>query len=261
MMLTIKELVSQAKTKNFKLFTDSNVLQNLTLPHILENGGVEITYPVWMTAISSITHPEEILNRRYGGLVCVYDDLDVNEYRTAYESFLEYVNESMYRYYDLFLEKIRPYDNVFEHNVEKTEYAEHVTDSKFGETNETTTLDERVNETDYGGDTVTSTDKRIGQDSTRTKDSAINETKNLGKKDTTTLNKGTVEDKVKVDEHTDTVTDYAHDVTVTRDRNGNVGTVSSATMANEFMDLSDKMKFIQLFLDQWIDYFTVGVWK
>ncbi len=261
MLMTFREFTTQAKAKNFNLFTDSNVLQNLTLPHILENGGVEITFPVWMTAITSITHPEEILNKRYGGLICVYDDLDINEYRTAYVAFLEYVNESMYRYYDLFTQKNNPYHNVDENTLVTDTFGKVVTTHDFEAQKTKTTLDERVNEMQFDQDTVTTDDGVYGQNADVLKATNHSNVMTSEKTDTTTTNKGGSVDFVESDpyKNTDTVEEYVNTHKV--ERGGNIGVTTNKTLAFEQMEYASAMKLYDMFLKEYMKFFSIGVWS
>lgn len=241
--------------------------ETFKMKHILPDGTIEDVHPVWYGYLFNSTDHNIVLNiayKKYGHLLI--DESDYYEMPSLYDDdyfygFLPSINETMYRLWDLFTEHINPYHNVDEHIVITNNYGEHVTETEHGEQNQTTTIGERVNETTYEGDTVTSTDKRVGQDAHTLKDAGQNVTTNEGKTDTTTLNKDGSTDTVKNDEFTDRMTSMNHEDTFTTERGGNIGVATNATLAAEHITYADTMKLYDMFLDQYVKYFSAGVWK
>lgn len=233
----------------------------LLLRHIAENGDIVADVPEWYRFIFKDANDntcENILMRKYGRML-IDEDLLIG-YDSQYRAFLQYINESMLRYYDLFTTHINPYHNVDEHKEIRNEYGEHVTKNKYGQHETDVELAERVSTNEIGNDTITETIKRTGQNPAEFKNAQQTTNSNVGRIDTTTQNVGGIKDTTTSKEHDDTTTSQLHVDTITEDRGGNIGVTSNKTLAFEHIDYASMMKLYDFFIGEWLNYFALGVW-
>lgn len=216
----------------------------LKLPHITENG-VLIDRPQWYHMLFNDNNVNNIISyayKKYKSLLVDstdYEDLP-QSYVNDWYAFINGVNETMLRYWDLFTQKNNPYHNVDEDSTVTTTYGETIT---------TNNIDERKTTQDY--DDTKSTEKigKYGQDSNTLKNTDNSEITTDGRQDVTTTD--SAEDKITIAEHTDSV----HTV-----RGGNIGVTTNKTLAFEHLEYSNMMKLYDMFLKEYFEFFGVGVW-
>lgn len=221
--------------------------ESLQLQHITGNG-VVLEKPVWY---DYLLKPNE---SGYNALVgygvkkfksMLIDSSDYEQipslvYVADFQDFIYGINETMYRYWDLFTQKNNPYHNVDEDTTVTTTYGETIT---------TNNIDERKTTQDF--DDTKSTEKvgKYGQDSNTLKNTDNSEITTDGRQDVTTTD--SAEDKITIAEHTDSV----HTV-----RGGNIGVTTNKTLAFEHLEYASMMKLYEMFWKEYLEYFGCSVW-
>lgn len=233
----------------------------LLLRHIDEDGEIVANVPEWYRFIFKDAYDntcENILIRKYGSMLI--DEYNLLDYDTQYKSFLQYINESMLRYWDLFTQKNNPYHNVDENTLVTDTFGKIVTTHDFEAQKTKTSLAERVNEMQIAQGTVTTDDGVYPQNASVLKPTNRSNVTTNAKTDTTTTNKGGSVDTVESDpfKNTDTVEQYVNTHKV--ERGGNIGTTTNKTLAFEQMEYASAMKLYDMFLKEYIKFFSIGVW-
>ena len=229
---------------------------NLQLKHIV-NDTVVLEVPKWYTYLFNENNCTIIAVKKYGDLVV---NIDIDNYNTDYQTFLQYVNETMYRYYDLFKPKLNPYDNVTENTTTINQYGEKVIDYDKSNRSSKTIYGEKSNENNYGTTTQTDTSSTVPNNSTDFKDREKVISNTNSHVDIFTINKGGSVDNTETTAYKDTDTHKQYTDTITVNRNGNIGTTTNATLGKEHIDFSKKLKLYDLFLNEWLDFFGCGYW-
>ena len=221
----------------------------MVLPHIKTDGTIEYVTPVWYDYILSGYGVSNFINniasKKYGSLLIDSENYETTPGRAIYNSdylygFLPSINETMYRLYDLFTEKINPYHNVDEDTTITNVY---------GQTKQTTDIGERVTKNDIDDTKTTSKDGKYGNDSSTLKNTDQSELTTDARLDTYTTED--TQDVVTNDTHTDTL----HTI-----RGGNIGVTTNKTLAFEHLEYANMMKLFDMFLNQYFKYFGVGMW-
>ena len=229
---------------------------NLQLKHIV-NDTVVLEVPKWYTYLFNENNCTTIALKKYGNLTV---NIDIDNYNTDYQTFLQYVNETMYRYYDLFKPELNPYDNVTEKITTCNQYGEKVIDYDKSKRSSKTVYGEKSNENNYGTTTQTDTSSTVPNNTTDFKDREKVISNTNSHIDTFITNKGNSEDSTETLAYKDTDTHKQYTDTITVDRNGNIGTTTNATLGKEHIDFSKKLKLYDLFLNEWLDFFGCGYW-
>ena len=229
---------------------------NLQLKHIV-NDTVVVEVPKWYTYLFNENNCTIIALKKYSDMVL---NIDVDNYNTDYQTFLQYVNETMYKYYDLFKPELNPYDNVTENTTTTNQYGEKVIDYDKSKRSSKTVYGEKSNENNYGTTTQTDTSSTVPNNTTDFKDREKVISNTNSHVDTFTTNKGGSEDNTETAAYKDTDIHKQYTDTITVDRNGNIGTTTNATLGKEHIDFSKKLKLYDLFLNEWLDFFGCGYW-
>ena len=229
---------------------------NLHLKHIV-NDTVVLEVPKWYTYLFNENNCTIIALKKYGDLVV---NIDIDNYITDYKTFLQYVNETMYKYYDLFTPELNPYDNVMEKTTTTNQYGEKVIDYNKSKRSSKTLYGEKSNENNYGLTTQTDTSSTVPNNATDFKDREKVISNTNSHIDTFTTNKGGSQDNTETSPYIDTDTHKQYTDTITVNRNGNIGTTTNATLGKEHIDFSKKLKLYDLFLNEWLDFFGCGYW-
>ena len=229
---------------------------NLQLKHIV-NDTVVLEAPKWYTYLFNENNCTLIALKKYGDLVV---NIDIDNYNTDYQTFLQYVNETMYRYYDLFKPELNPYDNVTENTTTTNQYGEKVIDYNKSKRSSKTSYGEKSNENNYGTTTQTDTSSTVPNNTTDFKDREKVISNTTSHVDIFTTNKGGSTDNTETSAYIDTDTHKKYTDTITINRNGNIGTTTNATLGKEHIDFSKKLKLYDLFLNEWLDFFGCGYW-
>ena len=77
--------------------------------------------------------------------------------------------------------------------------------------------------------------------------------------DTETLGGGT--DTTTVNAKTDTKTNNAYTDKNTVERHGNIGTTMTQEMGEREITYASKLKLVDFFLHEWLNFFSIGVWS
>ena len=229
---------------------------NLQLKHIV-NDTVVVEVPKWYTYLFNENNCTIIAVKKYGDIVV---NVDIDNYNTDYQTFLQYVNETMYRYYDLFKPKLNPYDNVTENTTTTNQYGEKVIDYNNSKRSSKTIYGEKSNENNYGTTTQTDTSSTVPNNNTDFKDREKVISNTNSHVDIFTTNKGGSVDNTETSAYIDTDIHKKYTDTITVNRNGNIGTTTNATLGKEHIDFSKKLKLYDLFLNEWLDFFGCGYW-
>ena len=229
---------------------------NLQLKHIV-NDTIVVEVPKWYTYLFNENNCTLIAVKKYGDLVV---NIDIDNYNTDYQIFLQYVNETMYRYYDLFKPELNPYDNVTEKTTTTNQYGEKVIDYDKSKRSSKTVYGEKSNENNYGTTTQTDTSSTVPNNTTDFKDREKVISNTNSHVDIFTSNKGGSEDNTETAAYKDTDTYKQYTDIITVDRNGNIGTTTNATLGTEHIEFSKKLKLYDLFLNEWLDFFGSGYW-
>lgn len=229
---------------------------NLQLKHIV-NDTVVVEVPKWYSYLFNENNCAIVAVKKYGDLVV---NIDIDNYNTDYQTFLQYVNETMYRYYDLFKPELNPYDNVTENTTTTNNYGEKVIDYDKSKRSSKTLYGEKSNENNYGTTTQTDTSSTVPNNNTDFKDREKVISNTNSHVDTFTTNKGGSTDTTETLPYKDTDTHKQYTDTITVNRNGNIGTTTNATLGKEHIDFSKKLKLYDLFLNEWLDFFGCGYW-
>ena len=229
---------------------------NLQLKHIV-NDTVVLEVPKWYTYLFNENNCTLIALKKYGNLVV---NIDIDNYNTDYQTFLQYVNETMYRYYDLFKPELNPYDNVTENTTTTNQYGEKVIDYDKSKRSSKTIYGEKSNENNYGTTTQTDTSSTVPNNTTDFKDREKVISNTTSHVDIFTTNKGGSTDNTETSAYKDTDIHKQYTDTITVNRNGNIGTTTNATLGKEHIDFSKKLKLYDLFLNEWLDFFGCGYW-
>jgi len=211
----------------------------------------------WYTRIfksSTDTDCETICNLQFGDLHSRFEDVD-SVYNMNYIAFLNGLDDVMYYYMRLCEDKFNPYANVHEETTETT-------DNPY--TKQIVTNGERVDESDPVTDTNTSgqgkstnkayavanntTEKKQTGESESVTDSRV-DTMSIGKRKTTT------------GEQTNTLENEANTVEFTRTREGNIGVTTNGQLFEDTVKVATRMKIIELFLNEYVNYFSDGWWE
>lgn len=229
---------------------------NLQLKHIV-NDAVVVEVPKWYTYLFNENNCTIIAVKKYGDIVV---NIDIDNYNTDYQTFLQYVNETMYRYYDLFKPELNPYDNVTENTTTINQYGEKVIDYDKSKRSSKTIYGEKSNENNYGTTTQTDTSSTVPNNTTDFKDREKVISNTNSHVDIFTTNKGGSVDNTETSGYKDTDIHKQYTDTITVNRNGNIGTTTNATLGKEHIDFSKKLKLYDLFLNEWLDFFGCGYW-
>ena len=229
---------------------------NLQLKHIV-NDTVVVETPNWYTYLFNENNCTLIALKKYGDMVV---NIDIDNYNTDYQTFLQYVNETMYRYYDLFKPELNPYDNVTENTTTTNQYGEKVIDYNKSKRSSKTLYGEKSNENNYGTTIQTDTSSTVPNNTTDFKDREKVISNTTSHVDIFTTNKGGSADNTETAAYKDTDTHKKYTDTITVNRNGNIGTTTNATLGKEHIDFSKKLKLYDLFLNEWLDFFGCGYW-
>lgn len=229
---------------------------NLQLKHIV-NDTIVVEAPKWYTYLFNENNCTIIAVKKYGDLVV---NIDIDNYNTDYQTFLQYVNETMYRYYDLFKPELNPYDNVTENTTTTNQYGEKVIDYDKSKRSSKTIYGEKSNENNYGTTTQTDTSSTVPNNTTDFKDREKVISNTNSHVDIFTTNKGGSIDNTETSAYKDTDIHKQYTDTITVNRNGNIGTTTNATLGKEHIDFSKKLKLYDLFLNEWLDFFGCGYW-
>lgn len=261
MLMTFKELCYAMSEYDKEPFPYSNVL---TLPHITEDGVIE-EVPSWYEYLFESGRNVLLQNyamKRYKDIIINNDWLpNFMDYDADYDSFILSINETMYRYYDLFTQHNNPYHNVDENTLVTDTFGKVVTTHNFEAQKTKTSLAERVNEMQFAQDNVTTDDGVYGQNADVLKATNHSNVVTSAKTDTTTTNKGGSIDTVESDPYanTDTVESYVNTHKV--ERGGNIGMTTNKTLAFEQMEYASAMKLFDMFLKEYMRFFSIGVWS
>lgn len=229
---------------------------NLQLKHIV-NDTVVLEVPKWYTYLFNENNCTIIALKKYSDMVV---NIDIDNYNTDYKTFLQYVNETMYRYYDLFKPELNPYDNVTENTTTTNQYGEKVIDYDKSKRSSKTIYGEKSNENNYGTTTQTDTSSTVPNNTTDFKDREKVISNTNSHVDIFTTNKGGSIDNTETSAYKDTDIHKQYTDTITVNRNGNIGTTTNATLGKEHIDFSKKLKLYDLFLNEWLDFFGCGYW-
>lgn len=229
---------------------------NLQLKHIV-NDTVVVEVPKWYTYLFNENNCAITAVKKYGDLVV---NIDIDNYNTDYQTFLQYVNETMYRYYDLFKPELNPYDNVTENTTTTNQYGEKVIDYDKSKRSSKTIYGEKSNENNYGTTTQTDTSSTVPNNTTDFKDREKVISNTNSHVDIFTTNKGGSVDNTETLAYKDTDIHKQYTDIITVNRNGNIGTTTNATLGKEHIEFSKKLKLYDLFLNEWLDFFGCGYW-
>lgn len=258
-MKTINQMIQMSKTQPTLYSKIFPYLDNFSVRDF--NNPSQIIIPLWYNYLfpnSLDNMVENIARRKYGSLFLYDDYFDVTSYKEEYHGFCTRINDSMTHYYRLFTTEYNPYDNVFENRTETHEYGKKTETTDFGAETTTNTTGNRTNTNTYGESTETTVNQSVPQNTTsfvdrdkeiNTNDSHIDTEEIGGGTDTTTTNAKT--DKKTNDAYTDLMT---------VDRHGNIGTTMTQEMGERELSYANKLKLADLFLKEWIDFFSIGVW-
>lgn len=262
MIVTFRDFHKNLSDNNIDLFP---YVPTLMLPHITEDGIVE-ELPPWYSYLFGDSRHIALTDyalRKYKDVLFEQEEGPSQfwSYPFDYDAFILAINESMYRYYDLFTQHNNPYHNVDENTLVTDTFGKVVTTHDFEAQKTKTSLAERVNEMQFAQDNVTTDDGVYGQNADVLKATNHSNVMTSAKTDTTTTNKGGSIDTVESDPftNTDTVEQYVNTHKV--ERGGNIGVTTNKTLAFEQMEYASAMKLFDMFLKEYMKFFSLGVWS
>lgn len=261
MLMTLKEFNEFLSNRGVNLFPYDDELK---LSHI-EEDGIKVEKPQWYHYLFNGINVSHILHyaiKKYKNMLINVEDYSAQElYVPDWYAFVNSINESMYRYWDLFTQHNNPYHNVDENTLVTDTFGKVVTTHDFEAQKTKTSLAERVNEMQFAQDNVTTDDGVYGQNADVLKATNHSNVMTSAKTDTTTTNKGGSIDTVESDPftNTDTVEQYVNTHKV--ERGGNIGVTTNKTLAFEQMEYASAMKLFDMFLKEYMKFFSIGVWS
>ncbi len=257
-MKTLKEMITMSKT-NPAIY--SKVFPYLSGFSVIDYETLQNKVPLWYEILfksDSDNYVETIAKRKYGSILVMDDGYLLREYPDEYKHFCTMISDTMTHYLALFTTEYNPYDNVFESRTETYENGERKETNDFGTATTTNTIASRTNTNTIGASNETTTNSIVPQNASdfRNKDKSV--IANDEKIDTETLGGGT--DTTTVNAKTDTKTNNAYTDKTTVERHGNIGTTMTQEMGEREISYASKLKLVDFFLHEWLNYFSIGVW-
>ena len=238
-MKTLKEMITMSKT-NPAIY--SKVFPYLSGFSVIDYKTLQNKVPLWYEILfknDTDNYVETIAKRKYGSILVMDDVYLLREYPSEYNHFCTMISDTMTHYLSLFTTEYNPYDNVFESRVETYENGERKETSDFG--------------------TATTTNSIVPQNASNFRDKDKSVIANDEKIDTETLGGGT--DTTTVNAKTDTKTNNAYTDKNTVERHGNIGTTMTQEMGEREITYASKLKLVDFFLHEWLNFFSIGVWS
>lgn len=196
---------------------------------------------------------ERICNRKYGSIL---SDVDTSSpsYNLEYIAFLEDIKTTMKYAYKLVTDEFNPYDNKFQERTEKTIHGATETTNDYDDN--VTTNDAYTDEFENGQRTDTSNDFQVPQNTTNERKVSKNESVT----GTQTITNDYGERKTTIDAHTDKVSTKEYTDIIEIKDHGNVGVTENSELFLSTKSIIGMMKLYDMFIDEYIKYFCLGLW-